>query len=355
MKKVLLFGLLSVAVLASSNAFGQKKANSKKGAKPTELSTPSIKTESDSVSYVYGIAMSQGLPQYLTQMGVLTDTTAISADYEQRILTESDAAKQTQLRKELKVKLDSATTANAVNMEDFLAGFKQAMLESSTSPAFNSGIAIASQVGSMTKNFSAEVLGQEDAINRDAFVYAFISGLKNETPLFDVSNPQDIIQQKAQQVQQRKEAEAADALKAQYAEQVTAGENFLAENKAKAGVVTLPNGLQYKVITEGTGAKPSATDIVKVHYKGTLIDGTQFDSSYDRNEPTTFAVGHVIKGWTEALKLMPVGSKWMLYIPYDLAYGTRDQGTIKPFSTLIFEVELLDIVSQEEIDSLSEE
>ena len=101
--------------------------------------------------------------------------------------------------------------------------------------------------------------------------------------------------------------------------------------------------MQYKVITNGTGEKPTATDRVKVHYHGTLMDGTVFDSSVERGEPTVFGVGQVIKGWTEALELMPVGSKWILYIPYDLAYGGRDAGKIKPFSNLIFEVELLEI------------
>lgn len=101
--------------------------------------------------------------------------------------------------------------------------------------------------------------------------------------------------------------------------------------------------MQYKVIKEGNGAVPTDSSTVKVHYKGTLIDGTQFDSSYDRKEPTTFKANQVIKGWTEALTMMPVGSKWELYIPQDLAYGSRDAGQIKPFSTLIFEVELVNI------------
>ena len=104
------------------------------------------------------------------------------------------------------------------------------------------------------------------------------------------------------------------------------------------------SGLCYKVITEGKGAVPTNTDRVKVHYRGTLIDGTEFDSSYKRNEPTTFGANQVISGWTEALTMMPVGSKWVLYIPQELAYGNRDMGQIKPFSTLIFEVELLEIV-----------
>ena len=123
-----------------------------------------------------------------------------------------------------------------------------------------------------------------------------------------------------------------------------AGEKFLAENKTKEGVVTTESGLQYKIIKAGKGEIPTNTSTVKVNYKGTLIDGTEFDSSYKRNEPASFRADQVIKGWTEALTMMPVGSKWELYIPQELAYGSRDTGgQIKPFSTLIFEVELLGI------------
>jgi FKBP-type peptidyl-prolyl cis-trans isomerase FklB len=122
------------------------------------------------------------------------------------------------------------------------------------------------------------------------------------------------------------------------------GDAFLAANKAKDGVVTLPSGLQYKILTQGTGPKPTATDSVVCNYRGTLINGTEFDSSYKRGEPATFPVGGVIKGWTEALQLMPVGSKWQLFVPSDLAYGERSPGPeIGPDSTLIFEVELLSI------------
>ena len=123
-----------------------------------------------------------------------------------------------------------------------------------------------------------------------------------------------------------------------------AGEAFLAENKKRPGVVTLPSGLQYEVITEGKGALPKDTDQVTCHYHGSLIDGTVFDSSVQRGTPATFGVGQVIKGWVEALQLMPVGSKWKLYIPSDLAYGAAGAGqAIEPNSTLIFEVEVLDI------------
>ncbi|MEZ5043710.1 MAG: FKBP-type peptidyl-prolyl cis-trans isomerase [Saprospiraceae bacterium] len=125
---------------------------------------------------------------------------------------------------------------------------------------------------------------------------------------------------------------------------IEAGRKFLSENAKKQGVVSLPSGLQYEIITEGTGPKPAASDKVKVHYHGTLLDGTVFDSSVERGSPAEFGVTQVISGWVEALQLMPTGSKWRLFIPSDLAYGERGAGAqIKPFSTLIFEVELLGI------------
>jgi len=128
-------------------------------------------------------------------------------------------------------------------------------------------------------------------------------------------------------------------------EQKSAGEKFLAENAKKAGVITTASGLQYEILKEGRGQKPTATDKVKVHYHGTLLDGTVFDSSVKRNTPASFGVNQVIKGWVEALQLMPVGSKWKLYIPQELAYGAHGAGEIiRPYSALIFEVELLEIL-----------
>lgn len=124
-----------------------------------------------------------------------------------------------------------------------------------------------------------------------------------------------------------------------------AGEEFLQINKQRAGVITLPNGLQYQILKEGNGPKPKATDSVKCHYQGTLIDGREFDSSIKRGQPATFGLNQVIPGWTEALQLMPTGSKWKLFLPSELAYGSRGAGDmIEPDSTLIFEVELLEIV-----------
>ena len=122
-----------------------------------------------------------------------------------------------------------------------------------------------------------------------------------------------------------------------------AGRDFLARKRNESGVVTLPSGLQYKIITAGSGDKPALTDRVTVHYHGTLVDGTVFDSSVDRGQPATFPVNGVIQGWIEALQLMPAGSKWILYIPHDLAYGASQRPSIEPYSTLIFEVELISI------------
>ena len=145
------------------------------------------------------------------------------------------------------------------------------------------------------------------------------------------------LQKEVQAQQQAKAAQAGDANKKE-------GETFLAANKSKEGVVTLPSGLQYKILKEGTGAKPTAADSVVCNYRGTLINGTEFDSSYKGGKPATFGVTQVIKGWTEALQLMPVGSKWQLFIPSNLAYGEQARSAeIGPNSTLVFEIELISI------------
>jgi len=144
--------------------------------------------------------------------------------------------------------------------------------------------------------------------------------------------------------QQEMQAKAATRAKEAGDKNLKEGSTFMADNKKKKGVTTLPSGLQYKIITAGTGKKPKATDTVTTHYRGTLIDGTEFDSSIKRGEPASFPVSGVIPGWTEALQLMPVGSKWQLVVPPDLAYGPRGAGQqIGPNATLVFEVELLSI------------
>lgn len=171
-------------------------------------------------------------------------------------------------------------------------------------------------------------------LNIEEFANAIKAVLTNQQPTLSVEEAQQVLTEYFTKLQE----EQVKMFKAE-------GEAFLAENAKKEGVVTLPSGLQYKVITEGNGNKPTANQQVKCHYEGTLINGAKFDSSYDRNEPAVFPVNGVIQGWVEALQLMPVGSKWELYIPYDLAYGERGAGqSIPPYATLIFTVELLEIL-----------
>ncbi|MCL4156330.1 UNVERIFIED_CONTAM: hypothetical protein GTU68_045285 [Idotea baltica] len=148
--------------------------------------------------------------------------------------------------------------------------------------------------------------------------------------------------------QEKQKAEALAKAEEEFAENKAASEKFLEDNKAKEGVVTTPSGLQYIVLKEGTGDKPLATSKVKVHYHGTTIDGTVFDSSVDKGEPYDPVINQMIKGWIEGIPLMSVGSKYKFFIPSDLAYGAfpRPGGPIKPFSTLIFDVELLDILKK---------
>ncbi len=198
------------------------------------------------------------------------------------------------------------------------------------------GMSIGTQVGGNLKKQSVAVdpalvsQGMKDAL----------SGAK---PLLTQEEAQAVlteVQNEVRKEQQEKMKEAADKNK-------TEGEAFLVANKSKEGVVTLPDGLQYKILTAGTGPKPAATDSVVCNYRGTLINGTEFDSSYKRGQPATFGVSQVIKGWTEALQLMPTGSKWQLFIPSSLAYGERGAGAdIGPDATLIFEVELVSIVDK---------
>lgn len=167
----------------------------------------------------------------------------------------------------------------------------------------------------------------------EAFVKAFTEIMKNEKTSMS-------LEEASQHIQAYFSAKQNEMLETNKKE----GEEFLAENKKKENVVTLPSGLQYEVLTEGDGAIPTATDTVKCHYHGTLIDGTVFDSSVQRGQPAVFGVTQVIQGWVEALQLMPVGSKWRLFVPSNMAYGEQSAGNdIEPNSTLIFEVELLDI------------
>ncbi len=195
--------------------------------------------------------------------------------------------------------------------------------------------AIGADIGGSLKRMEAEVnLDKLTAGLRDA-----LAGSKLQLSDEEIMASMQAFQTKAREKMMAQRAAATEKA-------AKAGVEFLEANKKKEGVVTLPSGLQYKVIKQGDGVKPKATDTVKTHYRGTLVDGKEFDSSYKRGEPAQFPVGGVIKGWTEALQLMPVGSKWQLVIPSDLAYGEQGAGAdIPPNSVLVFEIELLEVSS----------
>lgn len=188
--------------------------------------------------------------------------------------------------------------------------------------------------------FGSQISKIQDMVNQDAIILGFKDGLTGTTPQLTTEEMQTVMQEFQKSMvekQQAKQKEMATNGKAE-------GEKFLAANKTKDGVITTASGLQYKILTAGTGATPAATDTVVTHYTGTTIDGKVFDSSHKRNAPATFPVNGVIKGWTEALQLMKVGAKWQLFIPSELAYGERGAGaSIGPNQVLIFEIELLEI------------
>ena len=193
---------------------------------------------------------------------------------------------------------------------------------------------------SLGYQFGQSLKNQGVDINLDVYNSGIKDALGGKEPQMN----QEDIRAAITGLQQRLQAARQKELKEMAAKNIEEGKKFLEENQKKEGIKTLPSGLQYKVLTEGSGKMPKADDTVTVNYKGTLIDGTEFDSSYKRGQPASFQVNGVIKGWTEALQLMKEGSKWQLFIPLDLAYGERGAGrTIPPNSTLIFEVELISV------------
>ena len=259
-----------------------------------------LKSEIDSLSYMMGVTNTQGLSDFA----------------EQRLGVDS------------------------TNYADFVRGIQDGIHKTDKQEkAYIAGIQIGQQVsGDMIDNINMQLFGNDSiqSLSKDNFLAGFIAAVKKGA-VVSVEDAQAY-------VKEHTEAIKAKALEAKYGENKAAGEKFLAENKTKEGVITTESGLQYKIIKAGKGEIPTKESSVKVNYKGTLIDGTEFDSSYKRNAPATFRADQVIKGWTEALTMMPVGSKWELYIPQELAYGARETGgLIKPYSTLIFEVELLEI------------
>ncbi len=310
-------------------------------------STPktSLKNSVDSVSYAYGVSMGeQGLMQFLEQSGVLQGTSNIEYDYQMRIAA-ADSTQKGALQKEMAAKIDSVNKINAPRLNEFIRGLKEAMSLEEKSPYAN-GLSIGVQFSQqMLPQLNTMLYGAESTqkANNDQIMAGLISVLKNQQLAISSMDANALVQKEIEKAQEAEQARHEEELKVQYADSIAAGNAFLAENAKREGVGTLASGLQYEILREGNGATPTDTDRVKVHYHGTLINGEVFDSSVDRGEPSTFGVTQVIAGWTEALKLMPVGSKWKLYVPYNLAYGAQDRGTIKPFSNLIFEVELLGI------------
>lgn len=311
-------------------------------AKDQKLKKIEFSTPTDTLSYAFGAQLaSQGLKNYLVQLEVISDTTTVGSALRKQIEEASTDKEKKELQKKLQFKLDSIDNSNKKNLTTFFSGVYE-RINNTQDKNFNRGVDLGSQVQEVSRKFSEETLGEgKDPIDLN-LVVAAITDVITDKPL-KVSNFEEVVQQESQNAQERKAEESKKISEQKIAD----NEKFMAENAQKEGVVTLPSGIQYQIEKAGTGAKPKATDMVKVHYAGTLLDGTEFDSSIKRGEPITFGVQQVIPGWTEVLQLMPVGSKWKVVIPYSLAYGEKATGPIPAYSNLIFDIELLDIVDNE--------
>lgn len=296
MKKILFTIALAILASASFSTVSAKEKKKKKSKAKVEAPV-TLGTSSDSLSYSAGISYTKGLMDYLIQQkGV--DTAYIA---------------------------------------DFIEGFKEGIAAEGDmrQKARMAGIDIAGQITQrILPGIQKEYTDSPDSLILALFYRGFTDAVNNDSTVLTFDNAEKLFQLKQQQNRTAREEKAREA-----------GRKFLAENKTKPGVMVTPSGLQYKILKQGDGAVPQRTDKVKVHYEGRLIDGTVFDSSTKHgSQPATFRADQVIKGWTEALTMMPVGSKWQLYIPSELGYGERGAGAnIKPFATLIFDVELIDI------------
>ena len=288
MKKIILVALVAIAA-ATFMSCGN--------------STPKadLKSDVDSMSYAMGMSQTQGLKDFLVS----------------------------------RMKVDTTY------MDEFIKGLNDGANagDDKKKSAYYAGIQIGQQIANqMIKGINTEVYGQDStkSISLKNFMAGFIAGTTGKTGdvKMTIAQAQMIAQTKMMLIKSKNMAK-------QYGPYKAAGEKWLAVNKTKPGVKTLPSGVQYKVIKVGNGPLPKDTSTVQVNYEGRTIDGKVFDSSYKRGQPITLRANQVIKGWTEALVHMPAGSIWEVYIPQNLAYGDREQGQIKPFSTLIFKIELL--------------
>lgn len=258
-----------------------------KGKCPSKVKTVELKNFTDSINYAFGMLNGDQMRMYL-------------------LANDTDGTAQ----------------------RDFIENINKAMKVRARNPQL---VMMGKQIGSAIREQEPTgLLGLENvATNFELIKQGFVNGMYDYDTQFDSRTAGEYIENTMTQIK--------------YGEAIAAGKKFLEENKLKEGVSTTESGLQYEVIKMGKGAKPTATDKVKVHYHGTLTDGTVFDSSVERGEPITFALNQVIPGWTEGVQLMPVGSKFRFYVPQELGYGARQAGSIPPYSTLIFEVELLGI------------
>ena len=288
MKKIILVALVAIAA-ATFMSCGN--------------STPKadLKSDVDSMSYAMGMSQTQGLKDFLVG----------------------------------RMKVDTTY------MDEFIKGLNDGANagDDKKKAAYYAGIQIGQQISNqMIKGINTEVYGQDStkSISLKNFMAGFVAGTTGKTGdiKMTIAQAQMIAQSKMMLIKSKN-------MEKQYGPNKAAGEKWLATNKTKAGVKTLPSGVQYKVIKVGNGPLPKDTSTVQVNYEGRTIDGKVFDSSYKRGQPITLRANQVIKGWTEALVHMPAGSVWEVYIPQNLAYGDREQGQIKPFSTLIFKIELL--------------
>lgn len=291
MKKVTFMMMLAAAAALSSCTAQAPKAN--------------LSTDIDSLSYAIGMARTDGIDQFFMQQGI-----------------------------------------DSTQMAEFIKGFNEGAARiSDKDVAYMTGLQVGQMVSKQwVEGFNQQIFGNDStqSLSRENLLAGFIAGVLGKGQM-DKMFAQGYMQTQMEAVREK-------SLEKQYADVIAEGKKFLEENKKKEGVVTTESGLQYKILTKGTGEIPADTSYVQVNYRGTLIDGTEFDSSYKRkdkdgkSQPATFRANQLVKGWTEALTMMPVGSKWEIYVPYDLAYGSRSMGAdIKPFSTLIFELELVGI------------
>jgi len=284
MKKLNIF--LAVAIIAAI-AFSSCK---------TKPSLPTLKTQIDSLNYAFGLANGDGIKNYY-------------------------------------IKGDSAQKSIKALMEGLNEGMKGKIEKENTEM-----VDLGDKIGTSLKEQKKTGLMGDSTLKVEIKLIkqGLVNGLRGSKVQMTPKEAQEYLSTTMNGLQAKK-------MEKQYGPNREAGKKFLAENAKKPGVITTASGLQYELIKKGAGKLPTDSSKVKVDYQGTLIDGTVFDSSIERKQPAVFMVNQVIKGWTEALKLMPVGSKYKLYIPQELAYGGRDQGKIKPFSALIFEVELISI------------